>query len=336
MSTIVWQTYGLSEALVRLPFVERSRWPWAIAQGLLFGAVGLGFALLVSRSLSRRVHAAPLAVPWLWALPLAVAAGLGWLVVFRLGLAPLFRGPEGQLDLRAAPLAALRYVFVMLAWSAGSLAYLHQRRSRDLALAAARAEAVAREARLSELVRQLHPHFLFNTLASIRTLTVVDPRRAEAMVLDLSDFLRRTLELRTSRHALEDELALVRDQLAIEAVRLGDRLAWRIEVADGARRRLVPALVLLPLVENALKHGRAGPDGRWQVDVHAALTGTRLEVVIENHGDLASNGAGSTRLGLALVRAQLASLAPGATLALDAADGLVRATVSLRDCEEAR
>lgn len=305
LAAILWETYGLGEALVRLPFVGRDRWPWALVQGLLFGAVGLGFGLLVSRALSRRLSESAGGLPWLSVLPLAVAAGLGWLLVFRLGLAPLFRGVEGQLEMRAAPLAALRYVFVMLAWSAGSLAYLHQLRALDLALTAARAEAVARDAQLTSLTRQLHPHFLFNTLASIRTLTAVDPKRAEQMVLDLADLLRRTLELRASSHALEEELALARDQLAIETVRLGDLLAWRIHASPEARRCLVPPMILLPLVENALKHGRAGGDGRWSVEIAARREDGRLRIEVSNEGTLGPATAEGTRLGLELVRAQL-------------------------------
>jgi hypothetical protein len=332
VAALAWQTYGLSEAVVRLPFVDRARWPSAVVQGLLFGAVGLGFALLVSRSLSRRLRESEGRLPWLSVLPLAVAAGLGWLLVFRLGLAPLFRGPEGQLEVRAAPLAALRYVFVMLAWSAGSLAYLHQMRSRDLALAAARAEAVARDAQLAGLTRQLQPHFLFNTLASIRTLTAVDPRRAEAMLLDLADFLRLTLEIRSSRHPLDTELALVRNQLAIESVRLGDRLAWTIEVDAVARRGELPALVLLPLVENALKHGRPGPDGRLGVAIRAERASSSLQVTVENLGSLTREGTAGTGLGLRLVRAQLATFGPepaAASLDLEEVAGRVRATVTV-------
>ncbi|MCC8998933.1 MAG: histidine kinase, partial [Candidatus Contendobacter sp.] len=129
-------------------------------------------------------------------------------------------------------------------------------------------------ARLRALQARIHPHFLFNTLNTIASLIPGQPDRAEQAVLDLADLLRSALAHREPI-ALHQELELTRRYLAIERLRLGDRLRvdWRLD-PDLPLDLPIPALLLQPLVENAIQHGiQCLPEGGIliiQIEKHAA------------------------------------------------------------------
>jgi len=131
--------------------------------------------------------------------------------------------------------------------------------SRDAERRAVEARALAREAELQALKMQINPHFLFNSLHSIAALATMDGSRAREMCIRLSDFLRSSLRLADRESiSLHDELALARNYLEVERVRFGERLRVEEEVESACQECLVPALLLQPLVENAVKHGIAG------------------------------------------------------------------------------
>jgi LytS/YehU family sensor histidine kinase len=196
------------------------------------------------------------------------------------------------------------------------------REQREHAL---RAEAAARDAQLRMLAYQLNPHFLFNTLNSIRALINEDRQRARAMVTALSGYLRYALVERPLHVALlEEEVESVGGYLAIEKERFEDRLDARMEIDRAALRCEVPAFLLNPLVENALKHGAPGTVAEpLVVRVEARLKEPdRLMIVVENTGEwkgrsLRERAAGERDdgelggLGLANVRARLRALYPG-------------------------
>src|SRR5262249_18784247 len=147
--------------------------------------------------------------------------------------------------------------FVLLAWCLLYSAITNWMQLEDQRERAIRAEGMAQAARLQALQSQLEPHFLFNTLNAISTL-VVDGRTADAarMITRLSDFLRLTLETTdTPEISLAEELEFARRYLDIEQVRFGSRLRVIIDAQPDAMGGMVPALVLQPLIENAVKHG---------------------------------------------------------------------------------
>ena len=119
-------------------------------------------------------------------------------------------------------------------------------------------QLLAREAELKTLRAQIDPHFLFNCLHSISALTGTDPPAARRMCLLLGEFLRTSVKLGAQdRIPFADELALAERYLEIERVRFGSRLAIERAIADGVGSCAVPALLLQPLVENAVTHGIA-------------------------------------------------------------------------------
>ncbi|WP_426690506.1 sensor histidine kinase [Rhodanobacter ginsengiterrae] len=146
--------------------------------------------------------------------------------------------------------------------------------------------ALAREAELRALRYQLHPHFLFNTLNAISTL-ITEQRSTDAnrMLARLADLLRATLARgEVNEVSLAEELALTGHYLDIEKIRLGARLTLELRVGADLLQAAVPALLLQPLVENAIRHGIAprAAGGRLQVQVERA--GERLQVRLHNNG----------------------------------------------------
>jgi hypothetical protein len=124
--------------------------------------------------------------------------------------------------------------------------------------AADRLRASTAEARLAALQAQVEPHFLFNTLAHVRALYRRDPERGRRMLDRFLDYLEAALpQVRQADTTLEQELELARAYLDIQQIRIGGRLAFTIEVPEDIARLRFPPLMLLTLVENAIKHGIA-------------------------------------------------------------------------------
>lgn len=140
--------------------------------------------------------------------------------------------------------------------------------------------AAEAEARIQALASRIRPHFLFNSLNTAAALVPVRPDRAEAVLEDLAELFRAGMQDVRRWHRLDDELRLVRLYLAIEALRLGDRLqvVWQQKPVPEAC--MVPPLILQPLVENAVYHGiePAAQGGRLHVLVSAHRGRLRLEV----------------------------------------------------------
>ena len=232
----------------------------------------------------------------------------------------------------------------LLGWSLVRLGFQYNTALREQREQALRAVAAARDAQLRMLAYQLNPHFLFNTLNSIRALINEDRQRARDMVTALSGYLRYALVERPLHVALlEEEVASVRGYLAIQQVRFEERLDVRIEIEPSALRCEVPAFLLNPLVENALRHGAVGVAGAPLVlRVEARLVEPdRLRLVVENTGRWVSEGQTAPAagegddglpggVGLANVRARLAALHPADhRIEIEEADGRVRVLVEL-------
>jgi sensor histidine kinase YesM len=143
---------------------------------------------------------------------------------------------------------------------------------------------LATQAELKALKAQIHPHFLFNTLNTIAQLIHTDPSLAEATVERMADMFRYVLNGSERRLVpLEGELAFVDGYLEIERARFGERLHVTREVAPQALPVPVPSLILQPLVENAIRHGR-GADGSVDLTIRAQLQDDAVLVAIADQG----------------------------------------------------
>jgi two-component system, LytTR family, sensor histidine kinase AlgZ len=176
-----------------------------------------------------------------------------------------------------------------------------------LALEASRESALlARDAELRALKSQINPHFLFNCLNSISALTTSDPKRAREMCVRLSEFLRNTLGL-GERESItwKEELELARTYLEVERVRFGERLQVEMHIEDSCTECRVPALVLQPLVENAIKHGIATLVDGGVVRLDSRVNAGILEVSVENGFDPEAPAPRRSGLGLRNLRDRL-------------------------------
>ena len=206
--------------------------------------------------------------------------------------------------------------------------------SREADRRAADARTLAREAQLQALKFQINPHFLFNSLHSIAALATLDGARAREMCVRLAEFLRSSLGLETrERIPLEEELALARGYLDVERVRFGDRMRVEEEVEPGCRQCVVPALLLQPLVENAVKHGIAGLVEGGFIRIAARGRSGDVLITIENSFDPEAAGAVRLGMGLAHVRRRLAiRYGEKAEIEAGPADGLYRVLLRM-PCE---
>ena len=164
--------------------------------------------------------------------------------------------------------------------------------------------------RLGVLKAQVEPHFLFNTLASVRALVRQDPAQAEATLDALVDFLRATIpKLREDRglHAtLGQQLDLCSSYLALMQVRMGGRLTYDMRADEALRAAPFPPSLLITLVENAIKHGIEPRPGPGRIEIDAVRDGDTLRVQVRDDGAGLQPGL-STGVGLANVREQLAA-----------------------------
>lgn len=237
---------------------------------------------------------------------------LGWAWAGVLDELPLFAGAgerflAGSLRLYAlgVPLyllsAALHYLLLAL------------ESARDAERRALELRVQAREAELRALKAQIDPHFLFNSLNAASALVGSDPAGARRMVLLLAEFLRRSLRLgRVESIPLGEELAHAASYLAVERVRFGERLRVEEQVEEASRACLVPALLLQPLVENAVRHGIAqlleGGAIRIEARIDARQTGDLLRLAVENPCDPDHPPSRGEGVGLANVAARLRTL----------------------------
>jgi hypothetical protein len=212
-------------------------------------------------------------------------------------------------------------------------ALVYRGESERRALDSAHLEMRLVEAQLQALQRQLHPHFLFNTLNAIAGLMRTDVDAADRMMDRLGDLLRMTLQTSNIQEVpLKEELELLQKYLDIEQVRFGNRLAVVMTIDPDTLDALVPNFLLQPLVENAVRHGIAPHSRSGRLAVHADRDGERLSIRIVDRGD----GVPPHRLtllnqgvGLANTRARLEHLYRGDhSLVFSNADGGFCVTVS--------
>lgn len=135
---------------------------------------------------------------------------------------------------------------------------------------------------LQLLSARLQPHFLFNTLNSIAALISLDPNKAERGVEQLSSLLRASLESQQQPHALANELRLIQDYLALEQLRLGERLRVRVDCPESLLGRNIPAMLLQPLVENAIKYGVAARRQGGLIELSCRELGRGYQITLMN------------------------------------------------------
>jgi hypothetical protein len=168
------------------------------------------------------------------------------------------------------------------------------------------AEKLTKEAELFKLRQQLQPHFLFNSLNSINALIGSRPQEARKMVQQLSDFLRGTI--RKEEHqwvTLKEELQYLQLYLDIEKVRFGHRLSTKIECEAGLDELKLPALLLQPIMENAIKFGLYDTVDEIEIGLKAHKEENNLMITVTNPFDPETSAPKGTGFGLQSVQRRL-------------------------------
>ena len=336
---VIWPLYGAVHYMATLPLVEpEDRWVVAGYKALrtLIGLAASVPLPIICRGMLARLHR-----PWLTIGAAAVAAyalALVWMLVERLATAAIATGgglsglqirwngfPAGVDADAVIALFLSGSVYVVL-WSWDEAAR-HRHEALEQRLA-------AHAARLESLTSQLRPHFVLNALAALRGVIAEDTGRAREMVTQLANFLRITLSAGDS-HPLADEIALVQAYLAVERVRFERALAVEINVNRDTEGCRVPALLLQPLVENALKHGMPDESGVRRLRIAAEQREGELRLEIANTGAFDAGAAGTTGLGMRNTRERLAHLFEDShRLTMTSADGWVVVRIEIAEARD--
>lgn len=259
-------------------------------------ALSTAALLCVGRGLLRRLSepvAAGLAYAGIVAVALLVSELAWWVAGYAGDRAMLIEVPHGlylgrNLAITAIVAAiALRYFYVQHHW---------QQRVRSES-----------EARVQALQARIRPHFFFNCMNTIASLTRTRPGAAEQAVEDLADLFRASMNDARTLVRLDDELALCRKYLSIEALRLGDRLKtqWAIDDLPGDAR--LPALILQPLLENAVYHGIEPIPGGGLIRIAGVVLDGALQITIANPKVAESLRSEGNRIAQENVRQRLAA-----------------------------
>jgi LytS/YehU family sensor histidine kinase len=169
-----------------------------------------------------------------------------------------------------------------------------------------RLNEMVRESELNLLKSQINPHFLFNSLNSISSLTITNPEQAREMTIKLSDFLRYSVSMGNNRFStLGKELEHIRKYLDIEKVRFGQKLHYVFTIDEKCLNCEIPVMILQPLYENAVKHGVYESSGEVLVMTTARVVKGYLEILITNDFEPGAPSKKGTGIGLANIRERM-------------------------------
>jgi Histidine kinase len=208
-------------------------------------------------------------------------------------------------------------VSILFLYLLDTRAYELQRRTAIRIEHAEQAKQLA-EVRLHALKAQIEPHFIFNTIAHLKSMIATDPKLAERMADELSDFLRASLAvLRKDWSTVGEELQLARAYLEIAKLRMGSRLSSTVQIGEGAKNIKIPPLLIQTLLENAIQHGVEPSAAACEIHVSADRV-TRddqspflLIRVVDTGVGFGVGNTGGVGVGLANVRERLASAYAG-------------------------
>jgi LytS/YehU family sensor histidine kinase len=182
-----------------------------------------------------------------------------------------------------------------------SLSNLSEKNAKE-----AKLESLVKETELKMLRSQINPHFLFNSLNSVSSLTITDPEKARDMVVKLSEFMRYALSRKDEQPVtLQNELENLRLYLDIEQVRFGDKLTTEEFIEGNCLDFKIPVMLLQPLYENAVKHGVYESTESVKIITRAKIIDGFIEIVISNNYDTTPSLRRGTGTGLLNVTRRL-------------------------------
>lgn len=270
-----WILYGLDYSL-----------QLSVKDSVLSNLLLAGACILIGNNLK---YYLPRQQRYSYLLGLCVLTSGAWLLAIKYLLQNAITGNENNYDLFLVKSLPVRFAVAFLVigcMTMISVVWHGFEDQKNSAQRKAEAEQLTKDAELYKLRQQLQPHFLFNSLNSINALIGARPQEARAMVHQLSDFLRGTLKREEQQWiVVEEELEYLRLYLEIEKVRFGNRLSTVFDTPPESLKLKIPAMLLQPLVENAIKFGLYDTTGETIISVGTALSNNLLVVTVQNPYD---------------------------------------------------
>jgi two-component system, LytTR family, sensor kinase len=244
-----------------------------------------------------------------YVLVMSVVLSIIWMLITQVALHYIFKTDAAYISFLKGSVA-IRFTIACLTIACNiltGLLWYSQKEQQKENERRADTEKLARDAELNKLRQQLQPHFLFNSLNSISALTGQQPEKARHMIQQLSDFLRGTLRNEDQQWInLQDEISYLQLYLEIEKVRFGYRLQATINCTTEAMQLKLPAMLLQPLVENAIKFGLYDTLGEVEIIIKAHIHNGLLQLTVQNPYDEATAmPIKGTGFGLASVKRRL-------------------------------
>jgi two-component system, LytTR family, sensor kinase len=303
----VWMAFALAFFVIMSIFLEANRLYLGVdifLQNLIMAGLMIGIWYPVHYMSWENQSKAMLLINHLLVFSLFA---LAWLSLTNLGLRIVFNEPP--LESYLAHALAFKILFCFFAYVVFVIStYLLKYYTSFIEKKETESRLMAsiQEAELSLLRHQMNPHFIFNSLNSISSLTLIDSEKAHEMVVKLSDFLRYTVGYGQMKMVpLEKELEMCRAYLDIERIRFGEKIDLKIEVQAQALPIEMPSMLLQTLFENAIKHGIYNSLEPGQIVFKASLESNRLVIDLQNSFDPHPSPKIGTQTGLKNIKERL-------------------------------
>ena len=272
-----------------------------ILMNIFVSLIGLGLSHLF-RNAIRKYQLASLPTERLMPVIIAAIAILSifYNILYYIGLYLVYH--ESVLKLKPSSFLGtfVAVFFLFSVWSIIYFAWTYIENNRRNLIERLRMESTMKDLALRTLRSNLQPHFIFNSLNSIRALIDEDPKLARAAITRISNILRKTISGQESTDTLENEMSLVEDYLALEKIRFEERLTFTKDIDPASLTVEVPTMMLQTLVENAIKHGISRLERGGKVHISASIQENFLLLEIINTGHLQEEGSAENSLGFGL------------------------------------
>jgi len=304
----IW-TLIISIHIFLLMISERVLLVFALADGfisnILFSAIGLGIWFPIFFAKSEKEKLVNTIVNHFFACLVTVAI---WTALTYFILYSLFADMEEYLEfLRKslpwrAGIGVLYFGVIILAY----YLIIYYRSFRENLVKEMQLKALVKESELNSLKSQINPHFLFNSLNSISSLTMIKPEQAQEMIIKLSDFLRYSLSNNEEKlTSLQNEIGNINRYLDIEKIRFGRRLTVDLKGSESCSEMKLPGMILQPLIENAVKYGVHESLEESVIEISCSCNGSALMVSIRNAYDPEYHYKKGEGIGLKNIRSRI-------------------------------
>lgn len=219
--------------------------------------------------------------------------------IFNVVFMNVFGNTNYELNFVASTSKILSLMLIFIIWSFIYFGFHYFDNYKKTEIQNLKLKANKNEIELNTLKSQLNPHFMFNSLNSIRALINEDPDKAKHAITQLSNILRNTLMMHKHKFILfEEEIKLVNDYLALEKIRFEERLTYHIDIDPRTLFLSIPPMMIQTLVENAIKHGINSSVDGGTVFIKSTLNEKKFNIEIKNTGQLVNKEKSDVKIGI--------------------------------------